>query len=330
MVSVKNYLSAKIFFKNEVQIKKTFELLLNFLSQSPTVYHELDLKLMWTSSNLSSLYQKLMDQEIRKLVNLHEGLNLRYNWPYCLVNDLSLDLGQCESCQYQKSGECHWYYQVRDGYNVAPQPSYTGDIEKLSLKSFQGHKPITWFVPAWEDVFLIGNLCNEKQFLDFGCGNAFVDSLILDMHNDAEITGVDSNQNTNYQHERFFFSKELGHQEVPETLLSIMPDQNVPIEKLLKERSFKNIIFIYLPEIFGNPGQMKSISIEEGKQKLIDSKEMFSFDQLIKFEYKKVYEKTIRSFYSENAKMMIFSQNEIDVPTILSSMPEVSYLWERQ
>lgn len=330
MNNLRNYISIKIHFNTVNGLRLCFSHILEHLRQLKTQPTELELKVHWKPETLHPEYQVAFEGEIQKLSNQYKRLSLVYSWPLCLRQpELTSTFPDCESCPQWNSLNCHWPDQVNAEYYVAKQPAFNpNDFESINIDSFSKRRPITWFTPRRSEICLISKyLKHANHVIDFGCGNGFIDYLLLRENKNLKIIGYDPLLSASLNMENFEFTKSLPKGCLDDlAVISSLADYNIPFEKIFTEHTPSVLVFIALTELFGNPGIKSALFCDENGLTVTSDKPLFSFSSIKDRGYSLVEEHPMQSIHSSNIKLLIYTLDGIRLDT--NDIESTPYHWE--
>lgn len=337
-----------LYFNTLDEFQKGIDALEEHLDRLPNVIIGIDLKLHWQDKTLIPEVQKGVVARLQaigvkyqsKIPDNKTGLNLICNLPLCFEDPHELTtFPNCDQCAYFEAQHCGWPRQMSTKYYSVAQKNFeTKNFDKINLNDFTSNIPVTWFTPQRAMVLKINKYLENMDYaLDFGCGNGFIDYLLLKEGFSKPIVGVDPYKTPILEHKNFkHFNKIPSNKNKNESfaLISSLGDHNVPVHECFTDNKPDIAIFITFPKVFGRGGTSSQLIYENNQLILTDSHDIFSFKQMEKLGYIKVEHSPLRSFYFNDVDLRIYCKSDklnlmpkkIDL-NLSSCEP---YPWEKQ
>ena len=226
-------------FSTADELISFFDQLRDFVIHNQESYPiaEMVLKLDWTEATLNKSFHQLLIEQMAKIQADCPDLTLTNFFPFCLTEKKYATFPNCDSCVYYEASWCSWPNHNSETF-VSPQLNLDQiDINSLHPDNFKTSNPPTWMVPSRKQINYLARVLNLSELIiDFGCGNGFISSLLLDEELNSIYLGVDPYVTPNLNKSNFTHFKKLPDIEKPYALLSSQADKSVPLQLCFENR----------------------------------------------------------------------------------------------
>ncbi len=323
-------LTVDLHFENQNDMKLAFKKLSDYLKGGPNP-DEINIRVHWRKQHLNPSHLADFRHQIAELVKSNTFLNIICTIPACFNDPMKLaTFPDCKSCIYLESQHCFWPRQFETQYYLSPQ----SDLQTLNIEKamFESSKPLTWFYPQRKIISLLSKLFELTEVvIDFGCGNGFIDSLLLKETSKLKIIGVDPFVKPNLNDKRFNYQKTFHPIKEPHSVLSCLADYNVPVERLFLNSLPELVAFVVFPKVFGRGGLKKQIHLTSQALNIITEQEIFDLKLMQNMGYQSAFKKDIESFFYSDCYLEVFTTDHLltSAQEIISQFKEPSpYNWE--
>lgn len=326
--------NASLSFESEKDLLEGFGILKTYVQEKASRFPNVEviLKLNWTPKTLKKSYHRAAIIQIRDLQDSIPNISVVNFFPFCLNEEGNYStFPDCKSCVFYESMWCLWPRHSEKIF-VSPQMDMS-QIKGISLtkEHFSSHSPITWMTPQKKHLSYIAKVLSKFDTVyDFGCGNGFISSLLLEEGLTANHIGIDPFITPNLDYPNFKHQKEIQEFHNSSALFSSQADKGVPLDNVFKKGKPGVVAFLLLPDLFGGGGQETIIEINSGHLKTIKESTLFDLRSLDELGYQLAFQDKAHSFFWEKAEVRIYALPEYVQDVQETELVESeAYSWEK-